>query len=62
MSLAIRIIPCLDVDAGRVVKGINFINLVDAGYDKTFAELTIEEKSKISHRGLAVQQLVAFLK
>jgi len=31
MSLAIRIIPCLDVDAGRVVKGINFINLVDAG-------------------------------
>jgi len=32
------------------------------GYDKTFAELTIEEKSKISHRGLAVQQLVAFLK
>lgn len=31
MSLATRIIPCLDVDAGRVVKGINFINLVDAG-------------------------------
>ena len=31
------------------------------GYDKTFAQLTIEEKSKISHRGLAVQQLVAFL-
>lgn len=31
MSLAIRLIPCLDVDAGRVVKGINFINLVDAG-------------------------------
>lgn len=31
MSLAIRIIPCLDVDNGRVVKGINFINLVDAG-------------------------------
>ena len=30
-------------------------------YTKTFAELTIEEKSKISHRGLAVQQLVAFL-
>ena len=32
------------------------------GYDKTFAELTIEEKSKISHRGKAVHQLVAFLK
>ena len=26
-----RIIPCLDVDAGRVVKGINFVDLVDAG-------------------------------
>jgi XTP/dITP diphosphohydrolase len=32
------------------------------GYNKTFAELTMEEKSKISHRGLAVQQLVDFLK
>jgi cyclase len=29
--LAKRIIPCLDVDGGRVVKGINFVNLVDAG-------------------------------
>ncbi|HPG40991.1 MAG TPA: imidazole glycerol phosphate synthase subunit HisF [bacterium] len=29
--LAKRIIPCLDVKAGRVVKGINFLNLVDAG-------------------------------
>jgi cyclase len=29
--LARRIIPCLDVDKGRVVKGINFLNLVDAG-------------------------------
>ncbi|MCB0995498.1 MAG: imidazole glycerol phosphate synthase subunit HisF [Acidimicrobiales bacterium] len=27
----IRIIPCLDVDAGRVVKGVNFVDLVDAG-------------------------------
>jgi cyclase len=27
----VRIIPCLDVDAGRVVKGINFVDLVDAG-------------------------------
>ncbi len=26
-----RIIPCLDVDNGRVVKGVNFINLIDAG-------------------------------
>jgi cyclase len=31
MSLAIRVIPCLDVDAGRVVKGVNFRNLRDAG-------------------------------
>ncbi len=29
--LAKRIIPCLDVTEGRVVKGINFLNLVDAG-------------------------------
>ena len=31
MALAKRIIPCLDVTAGRVVKGTNFINLRDAG-------------------------------
>lgn len=31
MALAVRIIPCLDVTDGRVVKGINFTNLVDAG-------------------------------
>ena len=31
MSLAVRVIPCLDVDAGRVVKGVNFGNLRDAG-------------------------------
>ena len=31
MTLATRIIPCLDVSVGRVVKGINFINLRDAG-------------------------------
>lgn len=29
--LAKRILPCLDVNAGRVVKGINFVNLIDAG-------------------------------
>ncbi|HEX2047052.1 MAG TPA: imidazole glycerol phosphate synthase subunit HisF [Acidimicrobiales bacterium] len=28
---AVRVIPCLDVDAGRVVKGVNFVDLVDAG-------------------------------
>jgi len=31
MSLSVRVIPCLDVDAGRVVKGINFRELRDAG-------------------------------
>ncbi|WP_327147506.1 imidazole glycerol phosphate synthase subunit HisF [Nocardia sp. NBC_01329] len=31
MTLATRVIPCLDVDSGRVVKGINFQNLRDAG-------------------------------
>ncbi|TCT17025.1 cyclase [Natranaerovirga pectinivora] len=41
-----RIIPCLDVDKGRVVKGVNFVNLVDAGdpvevakeYNKSLAD------------------------
>ena len=31
MSLSVRIIPCLDVTDGRVVKGVNFTDLVDAG-------------------------------
>lgn len=31
MAVAVRVIPCLDVDAGRVVKGVNFIGLRDAG-------------------------------
>ncbi|MGL5828849.1 MAG: HisA/HisF-related TIM barrel protein, partial [Angustibacter sp.] len=31
MTVAIRVIPCLDVDAGRVVKGVNFRGLRDAG-------------------------------
>ena len=45
-DLAVRIIPCLDVDDGRVVKGVNFENLRDAGdpvelaatYDKEGAD------------------------
>ncbi len=44
--LKVRIIPCLDVDQGRVVKGVNFVDLVDAGdpveqaklYDKAGAD------------------------
>ena len=31
MTVATRVIPCLDVDAGRVVKGVNFVDLRDAG-------------------------------
>jgi len=31
------------------------------GYDTTFAELTLEEKSTISHRGIAVKKLIQFI-
>ncbi|MDQ3030549.1 MAG: HisA/HisF-related TIM barrel protein, partial [Actinomycetota bacterium] len=31
MTLSARVIPCLDVDAGRVVKGVQFVDLRDAG-------------------------------
>jgi len=31
VTLAVRVIPCLDVDGGRVVKGVNFVDLRDAG-------------------------------
>src|SRR3546814_9734978 len=31
MTVAVRIIPCLDVAGGRVVKGVNFVSLKDAG-------------------------------
>jgi imidazole glycerol phosphate synthase subunit HisF len=61
MTLAIRVIPCLDVDAGRVVKGVNFRELRDAGdpvemartYDAEGAdELTFLDISA-SHEGRA---------
>jgi cyclase len=39
MSVAVRVIPCLDVDAGRVVKGVNFANLRDAGDPVELARL-----------------------
>ena len=61
MSLAVRVIPCLDVDGGRVVKGINFTDLRDAGdpvelarvYDAEGAdELTFLDISA-SHEGRA---------
>ncbi len=65
MALAKRIIPCLDVDRGRVVKGVNFVGLRDAGdpveiarrYDEqgadelTFLDITAssEERDLILH-------------
>ena len=39
MSLAVRVIPCLDVDGGRVVKGVNFKELRDAGDPVELARL-----------------------
>jgi imidazole glycerol-phosphate synthase subunit HisF len=57
-SLAVRVIPCLDVDAGRVVKGVNFTDLRDAGdpvematiYDAEGAdELTFLDVSASAH-------------
>ena len=36
--LKARVIPCLDVTGGRVVKGINFLDLVDAGAETTVVD------------------------
>lgn len=43
MGLAKRIIPCLDVDAGRVVKGVNFVDIRDAGDPVSVARRYNEE-------------------
>jgi len=43
VTLATRVIPCLDVSAGRVVKGINFLNLIDAGDPVEMARIYFEE-------------------
>ncbi len=43
MSLAVRVIPCLDVDRGRVVKGVNFVNLRDAGDPVEMAKVYDEQ-------------------
>ncbi|HEY9403350.1 MAG TPA: imidazole glycerol phosphate synthase subunit HisF [Pyrinomonadaceae bacterium] len=65
--LAKRIIPCLDVDHGRVVKGIRFLSLVDAGdpveqarrYDAEGAdELTFLDITASSDRRAIVSELV----
>jgi imidazole glycerol-phosphate synthase subunit HisF len=69
MGLAKRIIPCLDVADGRVVKGVNFVNLRDAGdpvevarrYDEQGAdELTfLDIKASVETRGLLYDMIEA---
>ena len=59
MSVAKRIIPCLDVDKGRVVKGTNFVDIIDAGdpieiakkYDKDGADEITFLDITASHEG-----------
>lgn len=61
MSLAKRIIPCLDVDKGRVVKGVKFVDIRDAGdpveiakrYDKAGADEITFLDITASHEGRA---------
>ena len=43
MTVAVRVVPCLDVDAGRVVKGVNFRELRDAGDPVELARLYDEQ-------------------
>jgi cyclase len=43
MSLSVRVIPCLDVADGRVVKGVNFVNLRDAGDPVELAQTYYEQ-------------------
>tara|TARA_A100001037_G_scaffold253256_1_gene237721 strand:+ start:1030 stop:1815 length:786 start_codon:yes stop_codon:yes gene_type:complete len=66
--LKTRLIPCLDVDDGRVVKGVNFVNLVDAGdpveqaavYDAAGAdELCFLDITASSHRRDIMLDVVA---
>lgn len=69
MGLAKRIIPCLDVAHGRVVKGVNFVNLRDAGdpvevarrYDEQGAdELTfLDIRASVETRGLLYDMIEA---
>ena len=65
MGLAKRIIPCLDVADGRVVKGVNFVNLRDAGdpvevarrYDEQGADelAFLDIRASIETRGAALR-------
>ncbi len=67
MGLAKRIIPCLDVDAGRVVKGVKFIDIRDAGdpveiarrYDREGAdELTFLDITASAHERKTLAEVV----
>ena len=63
MSVAVRVIPCLDVDDGRVVKGVNFQNLRDAGdpvelaerYDREGADELTPTPADIDEEGSKVE-------
>ena len=69
MGLAKRIIPCLDIADGRVVKGINFVNLRDAGdpvevarrYDEQGADelAFLDIRASIENRGLLYDMIEA---
>ena len=52
MGVAVRVIPCLDVDAGRVVKGVNFQNLRDAGDPVEMAAVYDAEDVGRAHKEL----------
>ena len=51
-----RIIPCLDVNNGRVVKGVNFVNLIDAGDPVEIAAPLTVSPDPIQGRRLENQQ------
>ena len=69
MGLAKRIIPCLDIAAGRVVKGVNFVNLRDAGdpvevarrYDEQGADelAFLDIRASVETRGLLYHMIEA---
>src|SRR4030095_6387324 len=69
MGLAKRIIPCLDIAAGRVVKGVNFVNLRDAGdplecarrYDAEGADeiAFLDIRASVENRGLLYDMIEA---
>src|SRR6266853_1336957 len=52
--LAKRIIPCLDVDRGRVVKGINFVGLRDAGDPVQIAQLVADAAGRYGAQCIVV--------